>query len=81
MNTIARQMTRLTMVAAVFAAGITTQVAHAADKDVRVLQLQPVVVVGKRVRVIELERVVIVANRQSPAATVVAQRGARAVRG
>ncbi|MEP7100708.1 MAG: hypothetical protein ABI781_09380 [Burkholderiales bacterium] len=77
MNTFARQLTRLTMIAAVLAAGFTTQAAHAADKAVRVVQLQPVVVVGKRVRVIELERVVIVAKRQTRAATVVAQRQAR----
>ena len=81
MNAIARQLTRLTMLAAVIAAGFTTQAAHAASKEVRVVQLQPVVVVvGKRIRVIELERVVVVAKRLTPE-TVVAQRGARTPRG
>jgi|GEM_PF-5601087 len=84
MNIAARQLTRLTTIAALLAAvaaiGFATPAAHAAGKEVRVVQLQPVVVVGKRVRVIELERVVIVAKRLVPAATVVAQRGARATR-
>ncbi len=50
--------------------------AQAAEKEVRVVQLQPVVVVGKRIRMIELERVIVVAKRQAPAAAVVAQRQA-----
>lgn len=77
MNTIARQLTRLTLIAAVLAAGFMMQPARAGEKTVRVLQLEPVVVVGKRVRVIELERVVIVAKRLTPAATQVAQRQAQ----
>ena len=85
MNANARQLTRLTMIAAVlaaiFAAGFPIQSANAADKEARVVQLQPVVVVGKRIRVIELERVVVVAKRQTPATTVAAQRGARVTRG
>ena len=81
MNTIARQLTRLTLIAVALAGGITTQVAHAADKAPRGVQLQPVVVVGKRVRVIELELVVVIAKRQAPATMVVAQRAARAMRG
>ena len=81
MNTTARQLTRLTMIVGVLAAGFTMQAAHAADREVRVVQLEPVVVVGKRIRVIELERVVVVAKRLTPAATLVAQRGQRAARG
>jgi hypothetical protein len=81
MTTNARQLTRLTVIAAVLAAGFTMQPAQAAEKEVRVVQLQPVVVVGKRIRVIELERVVVVAKRLTPAATLVAQRGQRAERG
>ncbi|MES2101558.1 MAG: hypothetical protein V4569_17165 [Pseudomonadota bacterium] len=81
MNTIARQLTRLTMLAAVLAAGFTMQTAQAADKEVRVVQLQPVVVVAKRMRVIELERVVVVAKRLTPQAALLAQRSVRAERG
>ena len=81
MNAIARQLTRITMIAAVLAAAFTTLGARAADRPLGVVQLQPAVVVGKRVRVIELERVVIVAKRQAPPAAVVAQRNARSPRG
>jgi hypothetical protein len=84
MNIAARQLSRVTTIAAVLAAvivtGFATPSAHAAGKEVRVVQLQPVVVVGKRVRVIELEPVVIVAKRLTPAPTVIAQRSARATR-
>jgi hypothetical protein len=87
MNAITRQLTRLTMLAALLAAAFTMQSARAADhnsqpQQLRVVQLPPVVVVGKRVRVIELERVVIVAKRQTPTAgMLVAQRNARGQRG
>ena len=81
MNANEQQLTRLTMIAAVLAAivatGFATHSANAADRDVRVVQLQPVVVVGKRIRVIELERVVVIAKRQTPAAEVVARREAQ----
>jgi len=80
MTTIARQLTRFTVIAAVIAAGFTTQASQAAEKEVRVVQLQPVVVVGKRIRVIELERVVVVAKRLTPTAALLAQRSLRAER-
>ena len=75
-------VTRITMIAAVLAAVFTAQAARADQpclakaRDVRVIQLPTVVVVGKRVPVIELERVVVVGHR-IPAATLMAQRGAR----
>lgn len=85
MNASAHLLTRLTMTVAVLAATLsasfTAKAAEAAEQAVRLVQLQPVVVIGKRVRVIELDRVVVVAKRLAPTPTVVAQRGARAERG
>lgn len=85
MTTAERHLTRITMIAAVLAAAFTAQGARAderpARQDVRVVHLEPVVVTAKRVRVVQLERVVVVAKRLGPAATVLAQRGARAERG
>jgi len=81
-TTFTKNLTRATMVLAVAAAGVSIQPARAADAStqtvqaVQVVQLPTVTVVGKRIPVIQLERVVVVAKRQ-PAATVVAQRGAR----
>jgi hypothetical protein len=54
--------------------------AHTAPREVRVVQLPTVVVTAKRVPVVQLERVVVVGKRLAPAATVVAQRGARSQR-
>ena len=74
MKTLTNHLTRITMMAAMAAAGFSVQAAHAADqKQVRVVQLQPVVVTAKRIRVVQLEPVVIVAKRLAPASTVVAQ--------
>jgi hypothetical protein len=53
------------------------QSTHAAQKEVRVVQLQPVVVTAKRIRVVQLETVVVTAKRLAPATMVVAQRGLR----
>jgi len=80
MSTIERHFTRITMIAAVLAAAFTALSAHAATREVCVVQLPTVVVVGKRVPVVQLERVVVVGKRLAPAATVVAQRGARSER-
>jgi hypothetical protein len=77
MNTTQRNLTRFTMIAATLAAAFMVQAAHAGTKEVRTVQLAPVVVVAKRVPVVQLERVVIVAKRAVPAGTVVAQRGLR----
>ena len=76
MKTIATHLTRLTLITAVVAAGFTLQTAHAAAKEVRVIQLPTVVVTGKRVPVIQLERVVVTGKRIAPT-TVVAQRSTR----
>ena len=80
MSTIERHLTRITMIAAVLAAAFTALPAHAARRDVRVVQLPTVVVTAKRVPVVQLERVVVVGKRLAPAATVLAQRGARSRR-
>jgi hypothetical protein len=80
MSTIERHLTRITMIAAVLAAAFTALPAHAAPRDVRVVQLPTVVVTAKRVPVVHLERVVVIGKRLVPAATVVAQRGARGER-
>ena len=80
MITIQRHLTRLTMIGAALAAVFTVQPAHAATHEVRVVQLPPVVVIGRRVPVVQLERVVVVGKRLTPAATVVAQRGLRGQR-
>jgi len=80
MSTIERHLTRLTMIAAVLAAAFSVQPAHAATREVRVVQLPTVVVVGQRVPVVQLERVVVVGKRLAPASTVVAQRGAHSQR-
>ena len=76
-TTIRQHLTHLTTLVAVAAAGFTVQPAHAAQKEVRVVQLPTVVVTAKRVRVVQLETVVITAKRLVPATTVVAQRGLR----
>ena len=77
MKTITNHLTRITMMAAMAAAAFGMQPAHAAQKEVRVLQLPPVVVTAKRIRVVQLETVVVTAKRLVPATTVVAQRGLR----
>jgi len=77
MKTFTHHLTRITMIAAVAAAGFMTQAAHAAPKEVRVIQLPTVVVTAKRIPVVQLETVVITAKRLAPAATVVAQRSLR----
>ena len=77
MNTIQRHLTRITMIAAALAAAFTAQPTHAATKEVRVVQLPPVVVIAKRIRVVQLERVVVVGKRLTPGPTLVARRGAR----
>lgn len=77
MKTLTNHLTRITMIAAMAAAGFSVQAAHAEQKQVRVVQLQPVVVTAKRIRVVQLEPVVIVAKRLAPASTVVAQRTLR----
>jgi len=77
MKTITNHLTRITMMAAMAAAAFSMQPAHAAQKEVRVVQLPTVVVTAKRVRVVQLETVVITAKRLVPATTVVAQRGLR----
>ena len=76
MNAIAHRLTQLTMLAALVAAGIAVQPAHAAP--VRVVQLPNVVVIAKRIPVVQLERVVVTAKRLVPAPTVLAQRDRRA---
>ena len=80
MSTIERHLTRITMIAAALAAAFTVQPAHAATREVCVAQLPTVVVVARRVPIVQLERVVVVGKRLAPAATVVAQRGARSER-
>lgn len=77
MKTIANHLTRITMMAALAAAAFSMQPAHAAQKEVRVVQLQPVVVTAKRIRVVQLETVVVTAKRLAPSTMVVAQRGLR----
>jgi len=77
MKTITHHLTRITTIAEVAAAGFTMQAAHAAPKQVRVIQLPTVVVTAKRIPVVQLETVVIVAKRLAPATTVVAQRTLR----
>ena len=72
MNT-TRHLTRITMIAALAAAGFTVQTAHAAPREMRVVQLPTVTVTAKRLQVVQLERVVVVAKRVAPS-TVVAQR-------
>ncbi len=74
MKTITRQLTRITTIAAVAAAGFTMQTAHAAPNEVRVIQLPTVVVTAKRIKFVQLETVVITAKRLAPATSVVAQR-------
>ena len=81
MTTIQRHLTRITMIAAALAAAFMMQPAHAAMHEVRVIQLPTVIVIAKRIPVVQLERVVVVGKRLAPAATVVAQRGARSERG
>ena len=76
-TTIANHLTRITMIAAVAAAGVWVQPVHADQKEVRVLQLPKVVVTAKRIRVVQLEPVVVIAKRLAPATTMVAQRGLR----
>ena len=80
MSTIERHLTRITMIVAVLAAAFTALPAHAATRDVCVVQVPTVVVTAKRVPVVQLERVVVVGKRLTPPATVVAQRGARGER-
>jgi hypothetical protein len=77
MKTIANHLTRITMMAAMAAAAFSMQPVHAAQKEVRVVQLQPVVVTAKRIRIVQLETVVVTAKRLTPATTVVAQRNLR----
>jgi len=77
MKTLTNHLTRITMIAAMAAAGFSVQTAHAAQKEVRVVQLQPVVVTAKRICVVQLPTVVIVAKRLAPASTVIAQRSLR----
>jgi hypothetical protein len=77
MKTLTQHLTRITMIAAVAAAGFTTQATHAASNEARVVQLPTVVVTAKRIPVVQLETLVITAKRLTPATTVVAQRGAR----
>jgi hypothetical protein len=78
MKNLTNHLTRITMIAAMAAAGFSVQTAHAAQqKAVRVVQLQPVVVTAKRLCVVQLPTVVIVAKRLAPAPTVVAQRSLR----
>jgi len=77
MKTLAKHLTRATMIAAVAAAGFMTQAAHAAPNEVRVIQLPTVVVTAKRIRVVQLETVVITAKRLTPVTTMAARRAAR----
>lgn len=77
MKTLTHHLTRITLIAAVAAAGFTTQAAHAAPNEVRVVQLPKVVVTAQRIRVVQLERVVVTAKRLAPANAVVAQRAVR----
>ena len=77
---ITKRLTQITMVAAVFAAAITAQPAHATERAVPIVQLPPVVVVAKRIPVVLLERVVVTAKRVAPLTIVVAQRGSRSAR-
>jgi hypothetical protein len=75
MNAFATRLTQITMVAATLAAGLMVLPVHAAERaGVKVVQLQPVVVVAKRIRVVELPRVVVTAKRLTPGATLLAQR-------
>lgn len=76
MTTITQRLTHLTMLAAVLAAGFVAQVSHAAPPEARVVQLPRVIVTGHRIQVVQLERVVVTAKRVTPAAMLVAQRGA-----
>jgi hypothetical protein len=76
MNRIANHLTRATMIAAVLAAGFTAVAAHAADREVRIVQLPTVTIVAKRIRVVELPTVTIVAKRLAPEPVMVAQRAA-----
>jgi hypothetical protein len=77
MKTFTHHLTRITLIAAVVAAGFSVQTAHAAQKAVRVVQLAPVVVTDERIRVVQLEPVVVTAKRLAPSPTMVAQRGQR----
>ena len=80
MKTITLQrLTHLTMIAAVLAAAVSVQPAHAAEAAPRVIQLPPVLVVAKRIPVLQLERVVVTAKRIAVAPTLIAQRGPRGV--
>ena len=78
MKTITNRLAHITMVAAVLAAGFTAQGSEAAPREVRVVQLPPVVVTAKRVQVVQLGRVVITARRLAPAPTMLAQQPAPA---
>ena len=83
MNTRTNQLIRLatmTMIAALAAAGFTMQSARAAQRELQVILLPMVVVTGKRIPIMIFDTVVVTAKRVAPAATVVAQRGARAAR-
>jgi len=77
MKTFLQHLTRITTIAAVAAAGFTMLAAHAAPKEVRVIQLPTVVVTAKRIPVVQLDTVVITAKRLAPAGTVIAQRTQR----
>jgi hypothetical protein len=82
MNAIANRLTQITMIAATLAAAVVTgPICLAQPAAVRVVQLQPVTVIGKRIRVVELPTVTIVAKRATPEATVVAQRASHAATG
>jgi len=82
MKTLSNHLTRITAIAALAAAGFVVQgAAHAAtpqqqQQELRVVQLQEVVVTGKRIPVIQLEHVVVTGKRIAPAATMLAQRSA-----
>ena len=79
MNRIPNHLTRITMFAALLAAGVTAQPARAAGAEVRVVQLPPVVVIAKRIRIVQLENVVVTARRLAPATIAIAQRAPRIV--
>jgi hypothetical protein len=86
MNTASRldRIAQLTAIAAIAAAAFSLQSAHAADKPVRIVELERVTVVAHRqpeklasVRIVQLPRVVVVAHRIVPAQTLVAERASR----
>jgi hypothetical protein len=73
-KTVTHHLTRITMIAAVAAAGFTTHAADAAPNGARVVRLPAVVVTATRIPLAQPEPVAITARRVAPARSLVAQR-------